>query len=97
MPLRTSSPVSYTISVFPFYFSSIFLFFTFHTTVYNNNLIIDLVLMLIMIIFFMEKVTREVPDTKRKNAKRSLKSDKEFLEFTLKYQQVLAERDAGWL
>lgn len=34
---------------------------------------------------------------KRKSAKRTLKSEKELLEFTLKYQQVLAERDAGML
>ncbi|XVE99352.1 hypothetical protein REPUB_Repub03eG0190800 [Reevesia pubescens] len=37
----------------------------------------------------------ETTETKRKNAKRSLKSEKEFLEFSLKYQQVLAERDAA--
>ncbi|CAJ1976781.1 unnamed protein product [Sphenostylis stenocarpa] len=37
------------------------------------------------------------PETgeKRKSAKRSLKSEKELLEFTLNYQQVLAERDAA--
>ncbi|XP_061347062.1 uncharacterized protein LOC133292641 isoform X1 [Gastrolobium bilobum] len=37
------------------------------------------------------------PETgeKRKSAKRTLKSEKELLEFTLKYQQVLAERDAA--
>ena len=34
---------------------------------------------------------------KRKNTKRTFKSEKEFLEFTLKYQQVIAERDAGSL
>ncbi|RYQ92849.1 hypothetical protein Ahy_B09g099097 isoform A [Arachis hypogaea] len=36
------------------------------------------------------------PETgeKRKSAKRTLKSEKELLEFSLKYQQVLAERDA---
>ena len=34
---------------------------------------------------------------KRKSAKHTLKSEKELLEFTLKYQQVLAERDAGML
>ncbi|MED6146615.1 hypothetical protein PIB30_036099 [Stylosanthes scabra] len=32
---------------------------------------------------------------KRKSAKRTLKSEKELLEFSLKYQQVLAERDAA--
>ncbi|EXB80109.1 hypothetical protein L484_013436 [Morus notabilis] len=37
----------------------------------------------------------ETSETKRKSAKRTLKSEKEFLEFTLKYQQVLTERDAG--
>ncbi|OMO81181.1 Taxilin family [Corchorus olitorius] len=37
----------------------------------------------------------ETTETKRKSAKRTLKSEKEFLEFSLKYQQVLAERDAG--
>ena len=38
---------------------------------------------------------QEAAETKRKNAKRTFKSEKEFLEFTLKYQQVLTERDAG--
>jgi len=32
---------------------------------------------------------------KRKNSKRTVKTEQEFLQFTLKYQQVLAERDAG--
>ncbi|XP_020223899.1 alpha-taxilin [Cajanus cajan] len=32
---------------------------------------------------------------KRKSSKRTLKSEKELLEFTLKYQQVLGERDAA--
>ncbi|PKI43257.1 hypothetical protein CRG98_036343, partial [Punica granatum] len=36
----------------------------------------------------------EASETKRKNVKRSSKSEKDILEFTLKYQQVLAERDA---
>ncbi|XP_019427785.1 PREDICTED: alpha-taxilin isoform X2 [Lupinus angustifolius] len=37
------------------------------------------------------------PETveKRKSSKRALKSEKELLEFSLKYQQVLAERDAA--
>ncbi|KAL2324784.1 hypothetical protein Fmac_023842 [Flemingia macrophylla] len=37
------------------------------------------------------------PETgeKRKTSKRTLKSEKELLEFTLKYQQVLGERDAA--
>ncbi|KAK7270358.1 hypothetical protein RIF29_23439 [Crotalaria pallida] len=37
------------------------------------------------------------PETgeKRKSGKRTLKSEKELLEFSLKYQQVLAERDAA--
>ncbi|KAL4282175.1 hypothetical protein GQ457_03G027540 [Hibiscus cannabinus] len=37
----------------------------------------------------------ETTETKRKNAKRTFKSEKEFLEFSLKYQQVLAERDTA--
>ncbi|XP_042482025.1 uncharacterized protein LOC122062445 isoform X2 [Macadamia integrifolia] len=37
----------------------------------------------------------ETAEGKRKSVKRNLKSEKEFLEFTLKYQQVIAERDAG--
>ncbi|CAI9091088.1 OLC1v1026015C2 [Oldenlandia corymbosa var. corymbosa] len=37
----------------------------------------------------------EAPEGKRKNAKRTFKTEKEFLEFTLKYQQVLAERDSA--
>ncbi|XP_019194452.1 PREDICTED: beta-taxilin-like [Ipomoea nil] len=37
----------------------------------------------------------EASDVKRKNVKRTFKSEKEFLEFTLKYQQVLAERDSA--
>uniref|UniRef100_A0A2N9EG12 Uncharacterized protein n=1 Tax=Fagus sylvatica TaxID=28930 RepID=A0A2N9EG12_FAGSY len=41
--------------------------------------------------------SEETPEAKRKNVKRAFKSDKEFLEFTLKYQQVLAERDGGKL
>ncbi|KAI3458986.1 hypothetical protein Pfo_015649 [Paulownia fortunei] len=39
-----------------------------------------------------KKVASEV---KRKNVKRTFKSEKEFLEFTLKYQQVIAERDSA--
>ncbi|XP_047257774.1 beta-taxilin isoform X4 [Capsicum annuum] len=38
---------------------------------------------------------KEAPETKRKTIKRTFKSEKEFLEFTLKYQQVLAERDSA--
>ncbi|XP_057476362.1 uncharacterized protein LOC130764245 isoform X3 [Actinidia eriantha] len=37
----------------------------------------------------------ETAGVKRKNTKRTFKSEKEFLEFTLKYQQVIAERDAA--
>ncbi|XP_028126964.1 beta-taxilin-like isoform X2 [Camellia sinensis] len=37
----------------------------------------------------------ETSKVKRKNTKRTCKSEKEFLEFTLKYQQVLAERDTA--
>ena len=32
---------------------------------------------------------------KQRPVRRSLKSEKELLELTLKYQQVIAERDAG--
>ena len=42
-------------------------------------------------------VSQETTETKRKNAKRTFKSEKEFLGFSLKYQQVLTERDAGKL
>ncbi|CAL5343426.1 unnamed protein product [Camellia sinensis] len=44
-------------------------------------------------ILFLEK--KETSEVKRKNTKRTFKSEKEFLEFTLKYQQVLSERDAA--
>ncbi|KAK8355971.1 hypothetical protein V6Z12_A05G323900 [Gossypium hirsutum] len=37
----------------------------------------------------------ETTEIKRKSAKRTSKSEKEFLEFSLKYQQVLAERDTA--
>nr|XP_027105001.1 beta-taxilin-like isoform X3 [Coffea arabica]XP_027111540.1 beta-taxilin-like isoform X3 [Coffea arabica] len=37
----------------------------------------------------------EATEGKRKNAKRTFKSEKEVLEFTLKYQHVLAERDSA--
>ncbi|XP_071930339.1 uncharacterized protein [Coffea arabica] len=37
----------------------------------------------------------EATEGKRKNAKRTFKSEKEILEFTLKYQHVLAERDSA--
>ncbi|KAF3433909.1 hypothetical protein FNV43_RR25012 [Rhamnella rubrinervis] len=37
----------------------------------------------------------ETTETKRKSVKRTFKSEKEFLEFTLKYQHVLAERDSA--
>ncbi|KAL0002886.1 hypothetical protein SO802_016667 [Lithocarpus litseifolius] len=40
------------------------------------------------------KNRKETTEAKRK-VKRAFKSEKEFLEFTLKYQQVLAERDAA--
>ncbi|KAM7272465.1 hypothetical protein ACFE04_027128 [Oxalis oulophora] len=36
-----------------------------------------------------------ISETKRKNVKRTFKSEKEFLEFTLMYQQVLSERDSA--
>ena len=38
---------------------------------------------------------QESAEVKRKNSKRTFKTEKEFLEFTLKYHQVLTERDAG--
>ncbi|XP_044509256.1 beta-taxilin isoform X2 [Mangifera indica] len=37
----------------------------------------------------------ENTETKRKSSKRTFKSETEFLEFTLRYQQVIAERDAA--
>ncbi|KAK6136038.1 hypothetical protein DH2020_030204 [Rehmannia glutinosa] len=37
----------------------------------------------------------EATEVKRKSVKRAIKSEKEFLEFTLKYQQVIAERDSA--
>ncbi|KAL5724570.1 hypothetical protein ACHQM5_007811 [Ranunculus cassubicifolius] len=37
----------------------------------------------------------ELSELKRKNIKRGFKSEKEFLEFTLKFQQVIAERDSA--
>lgn len=40
---------------------------------------------------------QETTEVKRKSVKRAFKSEKEFLEFTLKYQQVLTERDSGSL
>lgn len=50
--------------------------------------------MLIMLLYF---PYQEASEVKRKNAKRTFKSEKDFLEFTLKYQQVLSERDSGTL
>ncbi|XP_028082606.1 beta-taxilin-like isoform X1 [Camellia sinensis] len=53
------------------------------------------------ILFLQKKVStdnflsQETSEVKRKNTKRTFKSEKEFLEFTLKYQQVLSERDAA--
>ncbi|CAL1387116.1 unnamed protein product [Linum trigynum] len=38
---------------------------------------------------------QETSENKRKNVKKTFKAEKEFLEFTLKYQQVLSERDAA--
>lgn len=40
-------------------------------------------------------VFQESSEAKRKVGKRNTKSEKELLEFTLKYQKVIAERDAG--
>ncbi|KAH6838187.1 alpha-taxilin-like protein [Perilla frutescens var. hirtella] len=42
-----------------------------------------------------ENNKKEAPEVKRKNVKRTFKSEKEFLEFTLKYQQVITERDSA--
>ncbi|THG08413.1 hypothetical protein TEA_015071 [Camellia sinensis var. sinensis] len=44
---------------------------------------------------YRRKFPLETSEVKRKNTKRTFKSEKEFLEFTLKYQQVLSERDAA--
>lgn len=46
--------------------------------------------LIVLIIHF-----QEASEVKRKSTKRSTISEKEFLEFTLKYQQILAERDSG--
>lgn len=40
-------------------------------------------------------VFQESSEAKRKVGKRNTKSEKELLGFTLKYQKVIAERDAG--
>lgn len=40
---------------------------------------------------------QDTSEVKRKSAKRTFKTEKEFLEFTLSYQKVLSERDAGVL
>ena len=40
-------------------------------------------------------MVQETLEGKRKTSKRTLKTEQEFLEFTFKYKQVLAERDAG--
>ncbi|KAL9226966.1 hypothetical protein vseg_002718 [Gypsophila vaccaria] len=42
-----------------------------------------------------QKSRKDVPEVKRKSSKRSIKTEQEFLEFTLKYKHVLAERDAA--
>ncbi|RVW67406.1 hypothetical protein CK203_061249 [Vitis vinifera] len=42
-----------------------------------------------------QSISFETSEVKRKSAKRTFKSEKEFLEFSLKYQQVIAERDTG--
>ncbi|XP_075513547.1 uncharacterized protein LOC142548849 [Primulina tabacum] len=42
-----------------------------------------------------ENNKKEVSEVKRKNVKRTFKTEKEFLEFTLKYQQVIVERDSA--
>ncbi|KAG8380479.1 hypothetical protein BUALT_Bualt06G0019600 [Buddleja alternifolia] len=38
---------------------------------------------------------KEASEVKRKTVKRTFKSEKEYLEFTLKYQQVIVERDSA--
>ncbi|KAI3799742.1 hypothetical protein L1987_35043 [Smallanthus sonchifolius] len=38
---------------------------------------------------------KDTPEIKRKSAKRTFKTEKEFLEFTLSYHKVLSERDAA--
>lgn len=40
---------------------------------------------------------QDTSEVKRKSVKRTFKTEKEFLEFTLSYQKVLSERDAGVL
>ncbi|CAI9759224.1 unnamed protein product [Fraxinus pennsylvanica] len=42
-----------------------------------------------------EALVVEASEVKRKTVKRTFKSEKDFLEFTLKYRQVLAERDSA--
>ncbi|KAK9684017.1 hypothetical protein RND81_10G180800 [Saponaria officinalis] len=42
-----------------------------------------------------QKSRKDVAEVKRKSSKRSIKTEQEFLEFTLKYKHVLAERDAA--
>lgn len=41
------------------------------------------------------KNNKEVLEVKRKSSKRTFKTEKEFLEFTLRYQQVIVERDSA--
>ncbi|KAL8159834.1 hypothetical protein V2J09_001371 [Rumex salicifolius] len=41
------------------------------------------------------KNIKEVTESKRKSSKRTFRTEKEFLEFTLSYQQVIAERDSA--
>ncbi|EPS66907.1 hypothetical protein M569_07870 [Genlisea aurea] len=42
-----------------------------------------------------ENNKKELPEVKRKNSKRNSISDKDLLEFTLKYQKIVAERDSA--
>ncbi|XP_058098685.1 uncharacterized protein LOC131243378 isoform X1 [Magnolia sinica] len=44
---------------------------------------------------FQQLIQESSSEVKRKPVKRSVKSEKELLEFTLKYQKVIAERDAA--
>jgi len=40
-------------------------------------------------------ILQDTAEVKRKISKRTFKTEQEFLEFTFKYKQVLAEKDAG--
>ncbi|GAB2286785.1 hypothetical protein Dimus_021180 [Dionaea muscipula] len=42
-----------------------------------------------------QKTQKDTTEVKHKSSKRTFRTEREFLEFTLRYQQVLAERDAA--